>query len=60
MVAAIYDRVRTALARGHFPLVYGADCAVLLAALPALADAAGPADLVFINGYEDATPMDQP
>src|SRR6266516_3055767 len=58
MVAAVYDRVRAALGRGHFPLVYGADCAVLLAAVPALADAAGPAGLVFVDGHEDATPME--
>ena len=58
MVTAVYDRVRAALASGHFPLVYGADCAVLLAAVPALADAAGSAGLVFIDGHEDATPME--
>jgi len=58
MVAAVYDRVRTALDSGHFPLVYGADCAVLLAAVPALADAAGSAALMFIDGHEDATPME--
>ena len=58
MVAAVDDRVRTALDSGHFPLVYGADCAVLLAAVPALADAAGSAALMFIDGHEDATPME--
>jgi arginase len=58
MVTALYDRVWAALASGHFPLVYGADCAVLLAAVPALADAAGSAGLVFIDGHEDATPME--
>jgi arginase len=58
MVAALYDRVRAALAAGRFPLVYGADCAVLLAAVPALADAAGTAGLVFIDGHEDATTME--
>lgn len=58
MVAVLYGRVRGALARGRFPLVYGADCAVLLAAVPALADVAGAAGLVFIDGHEDATPME--
>ena len=58
MVTALYDRVRAAVASGQFPLVYGADCAVLLAAVPALADAAGSAGLVFIDGHEDATPME--
>jgi arginase len=38
--------------------VYGADCAVLLAAVPALADTAGSAGLVFIDGHEDATPRE--
>ena len=33
MASALYDRVRDALTSGHFPLVYGADCAVLLAAV---------------------------
>lgn len=58
MVATVDERVRTALASGHFPLVYGADCAVLLAAVPALAGAAGSAGLVFIDGHEDATTME--
>jgi arginase len=43
---------------GHFPLVHGADCAVLLTAVPALADVAGSAGLVFIDGHEDATLME--
>ena len=58
MVDVVYDRVRAALARGRFPLVYGADCAVLLAAVPALASVVGEAGLVFIDGHEDATPME--
>ncbi|HEY6278574.1 MAG TPA: arginase family protein [Streptosporangiaceae bacterium] len=58
MAGMLSGRVRSALARGRFPLVYGADCAVLLAAVPALAEAAGAAGLVFIDGHEDATPME--
>jgi arginase len=58
MVATVNERVRAALASGHFPLVYGADCAVLLATVPALAGAAGSAGLVFIDGHEDATTME--
>jgi arginase len=58
MAAALYDRVGAAVAGGRFPLVYGADCAVLLAAVPALADVAGSAGLVFIDGHEDATTME--
>jgi len=58
MVAALHDRVRATLAAGRFPLVYGADCAVLLAAIPALAQTRGSAGLVFIDGHEDATTME--
>jgi arginase len=58
MVTALYDRVRTALAAGRFPLVYGADCAVLLAGIPALAETCGAAGLVFIDGHEDTTTME--
>ncbi|MDR0345652.1 MAG: arginase family protein [Nocardiopsaceae bacterium] len=58
MADALYGRVRAAVAGGRFPLVYGADCAVLFAAVPAVADAAGSAGLVFIDGHEDATTME--
>jgi len=57
-VTALHDRVRAALAAGRFPLVYGADCAVLLAEIPALAEAAGSAGLVFVDGHEDTTTME--
>jgi arginase len=59
MVGMVYDRVRAALARGRFPLLYGADCAVLLGAVPALADLLGDAGLLFIDGHEDASPMER-
>jgi arginase len=58
MVDALYRRVHSSLAAGRFPFVYGADCSVLLAAVPALRDVAGRAGLVFVDGHEDATPMD--
>ena len=58
MVDALYRRVRSSLSAGRFPFVYGADCSVLLAAVPALRDIAGRAALVFVDGHEDATPMD--
>jgi arginase len=58
MLQALYVRVQAALRRGRFPLVYGADCSVLLAAVPALASMADHAGLVFIDGHEDATPME--
>jgi arginase len=58
MTDALHTRVRSALAAGHAPLVYGADCSVLLAAIPALRTHVGEAGLVFVDGHEDATPMD--
>ncbi len=58
MVGMLHARIRATLAEGRFPLVYGADCAVLLAAVPALADVVGGAGLVFIDGHEDATTME--
>jgi len=57
MLDALHGRVRDSLAAGRFPVVNGADCSVLLAAVPALADVAGDVGLVFIGGHEDATPM---
>jgi arginase len=59
MVDLLGGRVRAALALGRFPLLYGADCAVLLGAVPALAEVLGDAGLVFIDGHEDATPMER-
>jgi arginase len=59
MVEAVYARVRTTLSQGRFPLLYGADCAVLLGAVPALRDVGGTAGLLFIDGHEDATPLEQ-
>ena len=58
MVGMVQARVRATVAQGRFPLIYGADCAVLLAAVPALADVLGGAGLVFIDGHEDATTME--
>jgi arginase len=59
MVDAVYGRVRTTLQQRRFPLAYGADCAVLLGAVPALANILGGAGLLFIDGHEDATPMER-
>ena len=58
MLDVLYGRVRGTLAGGRFPVVYGADCSVLLAAVPALAGAAGDAGLVLVDGHEDATPAE--
>jgi arginase len=59
MVEAGYARVRAALQAGRFPLVYGGDCSVLLGAVPAVRDQYGTASLLFIDGHEDATTMEQ-
>jgi arginase len=59
MVDMVYGRVRAAVAQERFPLLYGADCAVLLGAVPALAEVRGEVGLVFIDGHEDATPMER-
>lgn len=58
MTEALHTQVSTALSAGHFPLVYGADCSVLLGTVPALRDVAGEAGLVFVDGHEDTTPLD--
>ena len=58
MTDGLYARLREALSAGRFPLVYGADCSVLLAAVPALRDVAGESGLLFVDGHEDNTPMD--
>lgn len=58
MVDALYAELRDSLSAGQFPLVYGADCSVLLAAVPAMQDALGESGLVFLDGHEDNTPMD--
>ena len=58
MVAGVHERVGRCLAGQRFPLVYGADCAVLLGAVPAVRDALGGAGLLFLDAHEDATTMD--
>ena len=58
MVSLLHARVQSTLAQGRFPLIYGADCAVLLGAVPALAGFLGGVGLVFIDAHEDATTME--
>jgi arginase len=57
MIQQLSVGLRASIAAGRFPLVYGADCSVLMAALPALRDSIGEPGLLFIDGHEDATPM---
>jgi arginase len=58
MSTSLYARVASCLSAGRFPVVYGGDCSVLLAALPALRASVGEAGLVFLDGHEDATPIE--
>jgi arginase family enzyme len=58
MIASLHTRVASCLSTGRFPVIYGGDCSVLLAALPALRARAGEAGLVFLDGHEDATPIE--
>lgn len=58
MVVALHERLISSLSADRFPLVYGADCSVLLAAVPALRDVAGESGLLFVDGHEDNTPME--
>ena len=58
MIRELHAELSASISAGQFPLVYGADCSVLLAAIPALRDAADEPGLLFIDGHEDATPTE--
>jgi len=57
MITGVHERVGAALQRRHFPVLYGADCAVLLGAVPAVRDELGDCGLLFVDAHEDATPF---
>lgn len=59
MIEGVYCRVRETLEGGRFPLVYGGDCAVLLGAVPAVRDVYGTAGLLFVDGHEDGTTLEE-
>jgi arginase len=59
MVEAVYARVQTALQTGRFPLLYGGDCSALLGAVPAVRLVYDAAALLFVDGHEDATTMEE-
>ena len=59
MIEALDAELSESISAGQFPLVYGADCSVLLAAITALRGRVGAPGLLFIDGHEDATPMDR-
>ena len=58
MVTQTAAHVQQVLNRQHFPVVYGGDCAVLFATVPSLAAATGSTGLLFLDGHEDATPVE--
>lgn len=61
-LAALTDilkrRVGSALDAGHVPVVYGADCSILLGIVTAMRDHAEPMGLLFVDGHEDTMPLD--
>lgn len=59
MVEAVHARVGASLRAERFPVLYGGDCSVLLGAVPALRELTGTAGLLFVDGHEDATTMEQ-
>jgi arginase len=58
MTDALNERVGSALAEGHLPIVYGGDCSTLLGIVTGLRDHVGRVGLVFIDGHEDTMPLD--
>ncbi len=59
MLRGLRAQLGAALTTNHFPLIYGADCSVLLAAVPALRDAVREPGLLFVDGHEDATRLEE-
>lgn len=58
LAETLRSRVRDAVERGHFPVVYGGDCTTLLGTMPGLRDITDRAALLFIDGHEDTMPLD--
>ncbi|GAB3742248.1 arginase family protein [Microlunatus parietis] len=56
MTAAVRRAVPQALRDGHFPLVLGGDCSLLLGTLKGVQEERGDAGLLFVDGHEDAWP----
>ncbi|MCG5220466.1 arginase family protein [Streptosporangium soli] len=56
MLAGVRRNVEAILAREHFPLLIGGDCAVLPGALAACRAVHGSVGLLFVDGHEDAWP----
>jgi arginase len=58
LVRRLRDAVGYGLSVDATPLVYGADCAVLLGALAGARDVLGEVGLVFVDGHEDAVSLE--
>jgi arginase len=58
-IDAVRHRVLRSLQGGRFPMIYGADCAVLLGAIPALKAAEAGAGLLSVDAHEDASPIEE-
>jgi arginase len=58
MIESVHARVGAVARERRVPLLYGADCALLLGAGPALRDAYGVTGLLFVDAHEDATSME--
>ena len=56
MIEQVAQAVGSARRRGHFPLLLGGDCPVILGALAALQREADRPGLLFVDGHEDAWP----
>jgi arginase len=58
-IDAVRQRVSRSLQANRFPMIYGADCAVLLAAIPALQAAEPGAGLLTVDAHEDASSIEE-
>lgn len=58
MADQLHTHVVASTRAGHFPLVVGGDCTLLLGVVPGLRDALGQTGLLFVDGHEDTMPLD--
>ncbi len=58
MTNALNERVGQAISDARFPVLYGGDCSTLLGTITGLRDTLGNPGLLFVDGHEDAMPLD--
>lgn len=58
MTDQLNRRVRALLDNDRFPVIHGGDCSTLLGTVTALRDRGAAFGLVFVDGHEDAMPLD--